>query len=567
MSRRVTQTLARHLSVAILAGTTLAAAGGRSQAVTAAQTASPAQTADPAATARFLVLFHGVRIGTEVVSVTRAGGDFIISARGQIAPPIDLLTNKFEMIYSADWQPKHLQIEGASRNQTLFIATTFGLTTATNDVEQGTVRGSVSHDVTPRTVVLPASYIAAYEGLAARLPAFQIGATFPVYVAPEGEIKATLNKVTPRRIVSPSGTTDIREYTITLNRPGLPTQVQVSIDLRGRLAKVVFGEQGFAAIREDIGTVMSREEKIRNPGDTDVFIPAAGFSLAATVTMPKAGAARMPAVVLVGSQGHQDRDETRYGVSIFGQLAGKLADNGYMVVRFDKRGVGQSGGRPEHAGVTEYAEDVLGIVDWLKRRKDVDPKRIVLVSHGDGSAIVLTAAGRKSDVRGVVMIAASGQTGRETVLAQQQLALARLNAPPAEQEARVAMQRKVIDAVTTGKGWETIPPDLRRQADSEWFRTWLLFDPAVAIRKVDQPLLVLHGEIDREMPASNAARLEQFGQARKKADTRRVMVPRMNHILLIGQTGDPEEYDSLTDQTISPAAVDAIVAWLKDAIK
>ena len=84
---------------------------------------------------------------------------------------------------------------------------------------------------------------------------------------------------------------------------------------------------------------------------------------------------------------------------------------------------------------------------------------------------------------------------------------------------------------------------------------------------MDQPLLVLHGEIDRELPAANADRLEGFGKARKKADTRKVIVPRMNHILLTGQTGDPNEYDTIANQTVSAAAMDAIIRWMKDAIK
>ncbi len=545
--------LARHLSVGLIGLTTLAvSAAGR-------------QEPDPNATSRFFVIFRGVRIGSETVTVTRAAGAFTISARGQIAPPLDLVTSKFEMVYSLDWQPRQLTIEGALRGQTLYVATTFGVTTAMSDVTQGESRTSVAHEITPRTVVLPPSYFAAYEVLAARLPTFQIGVRFPVYIAPEGEIAATLNRVTPRRIVNPDGATNLREYDITLNRPGAPMSVLVSVDERGRLAKVVFGDQGFAAIREDIGSVMSREERIRNPGDSDVMIPASSFSLGATITKPATSAGRMPAVVLVGGQGRQDRDETKYGVSIFGQLAGRLADAGFFVVRFDKRGVGQSGGRPEHAGIAEYADDVLDIVGWLRRRKDVDSNRISVISHADGSAVALTAAGRGKSIRGVVLMAAPGLTGRETVLAQQQQALARLDLPPAGRDSRVAMQQRVIDAAITGKGWESIPPDVRQQADSEWFRTWLLFDPAVAIKKVRQPLLVLCGGLDKETPASSGERLEHLGAARSgvpAAATQKVEVPGVNHLLLAATTGEPDEYDSLPAQTIAPGVITALVNWL-----
>src|SRR5262249_18777942 len=154
-------------------------------------------------TSRFFVTFRGVRIGSEIVTVTRESGAFTISARGQLGAPIDLITNTFQMVYSADWQPRTLKIEAALRGQTLIVATSFGLTTAISDVVQGQTKGSSSADITPRAVVLPPSYIGAYEVLAARLPGLRPGASFPVFVAPEGEINATLNRVTPRRITSP----------------------------------------------------------------------------------------------------------------------------------------------------------------------------------------------------------------------------------------------------------------------------------------------------------------------------------------------------------------------------
>jgi pimeloyl-ACP methyl ester carboxylesterase len=554
----IMRTLARHLSVGLLGFTTWL---GPAQA---------AQAPDPNATSRFFVTFRGVRIGSEVVTVARAQGTITISSRGQVAPPIDLITTKFEMTYGTDWQPRQLTIEGALRNQTLAVATSFGLTTATNDVVQGERRGSITHEVSPRAVVLPPSYFGAYEALAARLPSFQPGSRFPVYIAPEGEISATLNRITPRRVVSPEAAIDLTEYDLTLNRPGVPMSVVVWADSRNRLAKVVFGDQGYAAIREDLSTSRSREERIRNPGDSSVYIPASGFSIAATVTTPKTASGRLPAVVLVGGQGRQDRDEMKYGVPIFGQLAGQLADAGFLVVRFDKRGVGQSGGRPEHAGVVEYAEDLVDIVDWLRRRKDVDQNRISVVSHADGSAIALTAAGLEKKIGRIALLSAPGLTGRDTVLAQQQLVLEKLTGSPAEREARVALQERVINAVITGKGWELVPPDVRQQADSVWFRSWLLFDPAVAMRKVGQPVLIVHGALDREMAVSNADHLQEIAAARRKppaSATVKVVVPGVNHLLLPATTGEIDEYDSLPGAIVSPAVVAVLVNWLNQTVK
>ena len=120
------------------------------------------------------------------------------------------------------------------------------------------------------------------------------------------------------------------------------------------------------------------------------------------------------------------------------------------------------------------------------------------------------------------------------------------------------------------KAGKIFPADVRRQADTEWFRTWLLFDPAVAMKKVDQPLLIVQGSLDKETPASNADRLEQFGRARKgtaATAVKKVIVPGVNHLLLPAKTGETDEYDSLPTQTISPDIVAALVEWLNQIKK
>lgn len=550
----------RHLSVALLVATIWTHTTG----------ASPNAFAEAQdSTARFIVTLRGVRVGTEDVTVSRPGGMFKITATGQIGAPIDLLTTRFELTYSSDWQPQELVYEGAMGKESMGLSTTFGITTASSDMVQGTRRGNVTHQVSPRATVLPVNVFAAYEALAARIAQYKVGSRFAVYVAPEGEVFVTLNKVTPRRISLASGIAELNEYDLTLNRPRAPMSVQMLVDGNSRLARVIFRDLVLAAIREDFATVMAREVKVRNPGDEDVFIASTGFSLAATATKPATAPARMPAVVLVGGAGRQDRDETQYGVSIFGELAGRLAENGCLVVRFDKRGLGQSGGRPEHAGLIEYADDVISIVDWLKRRKDVDANRIVVVTHGEGSAVGLLAASRKKDIKGLAMLAAPGLPGREVVLEQQRQALTRRGDAPPEREAKILLQTRIINAVITGNGLDDLPTDLRKQADTPLFKSWLTFDPAVTMRKVSQPVLIAQGAIDLETPVSHADRLAELASARKvpASHTAKVIVPGVNHLLVEATSGDPDDYDTLTSKTVAPGIVTALVEWLKVTFK
>jgi hypothetical protein len=322
-------------------------------------------------------------------------------------------------------------------------------------------------------------------------------------------------------------------------------------------------------IRDDLSAVLAREDRISRPGDEEVFIPAAGFNLGATVSIPTGAPARAPAVVLVAGSGRQDRDETVFGIPILGQLAGTLADAGYLVVRYDKRGVGLSGGRVESATLDDYATDVVGVVNWLRRRKDVDPDRIAVIGHSEGGAVALLAADRQTRIKAIALLATPGLTGRETTLEQQQHALALSKEPEDDKKAKVALQLRIMEAATTGKGWEAVPPALRQQADNAWFRSWLLFDPSAALKKLDQPILIVQGTLDTQVPPAHADRLEAFSRGRKNspaAYTRKVVVPGVNHLLVPATTGEVDEYPMLTRKAVSPEIGKAIVEWLQGSL-
>ena len=179
------------------------------------------------------------------------------------------------------------------------------------------------------------------------------------------------------------------------------------------------------------------------------------------------------------------------------------------------------------------------------------------------------AASKKKDIKGLAMLAAPGLSGREVVLEQQRQALTRRGDAPPEREAKIQLQTRIINAVVSGQGLDELPQELRKQADTPLFKSWLLFDPAVTIRKVGQPVLIVQGAIDLETPVAHADRLAVLASARKvpASHTSKVIVPGVNHLLVQAASGDPDEYETLTSRTIAPGIVSALVDWMKTTFK
>ena len=267
---------------------------------------------------------------------------------------------------------------------------------------------------------------------------------------------------------------------------------------------------------------------------------------------------------MIGGSGPTDRDETVVGIPIFAQLAKSLADGGFIVLRYDKRGIGQSGGRTETATLNDYADDAMAAVKWLSQRKDVDERKIVVVGHSEGGAVALIAASREKKIDGIVTMAAPGSTGADLVLEQQRHALGLMKLSDADKQAKIELQKKIQAAVVSGSGWEGIPAEVRKQADTPWFRSLLSYDPSEVVSRTKQPLLVLQGDLDTQVPPAQADRLAELGRARKKAGpVEEVHIPGINHLLVPATTGEVSEYASLKDHTVSPKVTDAIIEWVK----
>ena len=529
---------------------------------------TPSENPAPATgEASFSVFIRGAEVGRVQTNLSRAGSDWLITSTGRVG---DLVINRFELKYGADWQPIDLRIEatqGADKKTQL--NTSFGVTTAINEITQNAVTNAKTDQISARTVVLPNLFFAAYEALAARLSVTGPGAELPVYVAPQAEVKLAVKTVTGETVQTPSGSIATRRYEIVIQNPGGPLNATVTIDDKARFAKLELPAASMSVVRTDLSSVAVRTQSARNPTDSDVTIPAAGFTIAGTMTLPpgasgSAGRLRHPTIVLVAGSGPVDRDALVAGIPIFTQLAGDLAKRGYMVLRYDKRGVGQSGGRTETATLQDYADDLVAIVRWLERRDDVDDNRLAVAGHSEGGAIAMLAAGREKRIKAVALVAAPGSTGAELILEQQSHQLDLMKVSGEERAEKIALQKKIQQAVLSGKGLDGLPPQIQKQADTPWFRSLLAFDPAAAMEKVSQPVLILQGDLDVQVPPHHADKLAALARARKKnAVVEVVHIPGINHLLVPATTGEVQEYQALTEKKVSEQVSVTIADWLK----
>ena len=175
-----TRTLLRHLSVAVIA--LLAATGGRradtdNRARRRSRSSCAARVSEPERVVR-----HAHRKLADLV------------LHGSLGAPFDLVTTKFEIAYGTDWQPQQLVRRGVLGGQALSLTTTFDLTTATNNPSRG--QNGLEHaQMSARSSCCPTIFFAPTRHSPPGWLTPRRGTSCPVYLAPEGEVAATVDRI------------------------------------------------------------------------------------------------------------------------------------------------------------------------------------------------------------------------------------------------------------------------------------------------------------------------------------------------------------------------------------
>lgn len=365
---------------------------------------------------------------------------------------------------------------------------------------------------------------------------------------------------------------------------------------------IIFGNWSQGGM--DFPLMISRIDKVKEPKrpqtpqppfpyiqeDVTFENPDAGITLAGTLTIP-GGKGPFPAVILVTGSGGQDRDETLLGHKPFWIIADYLSRNGIAVLRYDDRGIAKSGGNHSAATSLDFATDAESALRYLESRKEVNKNKTGLVGHSEGGLIGAIVGARSEELDFLVTLAGPGLTGADIILLQSEL-IARADGTPEEDiQKNLSLTKKLFSAAVGAKDTTEAETKLRNAFDehlaslsedeknkpensetmiqqqirilkSDWFRFFLVYNPADDFGKITKPVLALNGELDLQVPPKE--NLSAIEAALKKAGNKNFTVMEfkgLNHLFQTAKTGAPSEYSTI-EETFSPDVLKVMGEWI-----
>ncbi len=293
------------------------------------------------------------------------------------------------------------------------------------------------------------------------------------------------------------------------------------------------------------------------PTQETLRLQTANGQLEGTLTLPQNAGNHTPLVIIIAGSGPTDRDGNNpMGVKAasYRLLAEDLARKGIAAFRYDKRGIAASGDamlKEADLRFDTYVNDAVRWADTLRRSGRFGKQ--VIAGHSEGSLIGMLAAG-EAPVQGFISLAGPGR-GIDDILKDQLAGLPDSLKKQADEG---------IDKLK--KGEEVARPhpmlmSILRPSVQPYMISWMRYRPTETLKKLRIPVLIIQGERDLQVPASEAKLLKDA-----LPTARLVLFGEMNHILKdspADQGGNMATYMN-PDLPLTPGLTTAIEKFVKE---
>ena len=418
------------------------------------------------------------------------------------------------------------------------------------------------------------------------------GAQLPIILRiwqEDGAYKALMDSPQQNAIGIKVGSIKCENSMLSLSVPGLAVTVVGKINDKTYTATFTQGNFQLPLIMERTSPTakIGREQEPMPPypydaEDVKFSSLDSGVELNGTLTLPKEGG-KYPAVVLVSGSGTQNRDEELLGHKPFKVIADHLTRQGIVVLRYDDREFTTK--KYEGATSSNYANDALGAVEFLKGIEKVDNKRIGIIGHSEGGTIAFMCAAQNKDIDFIVSLAGMAVAGNKCLQEQNRRAIAATGLSEEIQSKCLEVTMAIFDEYKTREVSElqqsakaiveelvakhsaqNLPAALIQDFEqtlsktNEWMKFFLSHDPMDDIKQIRCRVLALNGSRDVQVLADDNLGVLESAKNLKKLLTAK-KYEGLNHLFQPCATGEVNEY-GLIEQTISEEVLSDMSKWI-----
>lgn len=308
----------------------------------------------------------------------------------------------------------------------------------------------------------------------------------------------------------------------------------------------------------------------------EVTFKNGNVTLAGTLLIPaaKGKAGKHPAVVFTHGGGPQLRE-------VYWGLGYLYAARGFVVLTYDKRGVGKSTGNWGEASFEDLADDAVAAARFLQSRTDVAANQIGFWGLSQGGWIAPLAASRFPDAAFAIALSGGGLSPAEQELFDSEYELSKAGYTANEVKDALAFQNLKKDK------WDEYAKMRLTAKDAKWFRhpgidvrgpekrddpfwthmrRFYAYDPAPALRASKAPLLAIFGELDTpEGVKANVSAIRQIMDQAGRRDYTVKVYPNGSHNLMEVPRDNPNEW--VRRKRFPPGLFELMIAWTTTQVR
>jgi alpha-beta hydrolase superfamily lysophospholipase len=256
--------------------------------------------------------------------------------------------------------------------------------------------------------------------------------------------------------------------------------------------------------------------------------------------------------------------------------------HGLNVVTYDQRGTGDSVGDWRYTSPRSKADDILALLQVVKRDPTVDSRRIGAWAASNGGWVAPIVA-MHFPLAFLILKSAPSESIADNVLYEIASELREYHRfSPRQISQAILFERTLFESLATNSNWAAASLALTSAKKQPWFqymripsgfvapppatllaalRASLIYDPTATLDRVRTPTLALFGALDRNVDASDsAARYRKAFKISGMTDFTVITFANAGHLLVASRTGY-EDQPSLPVRYVGYP--EAMIRWLE----